>query len=246
MERCVMREFGVLKTRITLRSIRAIWFFFFLWTNLSFATILALPAKGNTVGDIEYALPQSGETLGEVGIRYDMGYAEMVKVNPHVNPSIPLSPQVKVLIPSKFILPKVPRRGLVIDLTKYRLYYFPENDNIVVTYPIGIGRKGFDTPRGVTKIIAKQINPTWRPTANVLAYAAKNGVDLPDEIPPGPINPLGKYVLRLGWATYLIHGSNNIGGIGERISAGCIRMLPDDIEYLFSIVNVGTSVLVIK
>ncbi len=218
----------------------------FVLLKVSYATTLVLPAEGNVVGEIEYAYPQPGETLGEVGVRYDMGSDEMEKANPHIVPNTPLSPQVRLLIPAQLTLPNVSRHGLVINLAKYRLFYFPENDNIVITYPVGIGRKGWDTPLGVTKVIAKQVNPTWRPTASVLAHAAKKGVDIPEEFPPGPGNPLGKYVLRLGWSTYLIHGSNNTDGVGERISAGCIRMLPDDIEYLYGLVAVGTSVRVVN
>ncbi len=175
-----------------------------------------------------------------------MGYQEMVKANPDLNPVDVLSPRVRVLIPSQFTLPKAPRHGLVINLADYRLYFFPENDNVVMTFPVGIGRKGWSTPCGLTKVIAKQANPTWHPTASVQEYAAQHGVLMPDSFPAGPGNPLGKHVLRLGWPTYLIHGSNSDGGIGERVSAGCIRMLPEDIEYLFDLVKVGTPVRIVK
>ncbi len=217
--------------------------FFF---KLACAITLTLPTTGDVVGEVGYTHPQFGETLGEVGIRYDMGYLEMVHANPDIDPMRPLSPQVRLLIPSQFTLPKVPRHGLVINLAEYRLYFFPEHDNVVMTYPVGIGHRGWDTPLGITTVVAKQINPTWRPTASVRTQAAQNGVLLPDTFPPGPGNPLGKYVLRLGWPTYLIHGSNHTAGIGERVSAGCIRMLPDDIDYLFGLVEVGTSVRVVS
>lgn len=219
---------------------------FFLFLKLACATTLVIPPQGNVVGTIEYAYPDPGETLADVGVRYDIGYQEMVKANPKIDSVGILSPQERLLIPSQFILPQVPRHGLVINLSDYRLYFFPENDNVVMTYPVGIGRKGWGTPCGLTKITAKQVNPTWHPTASVQAYAAKHGVLMPDVFPPGSGNPLGNHVLRLGWPTYLIHGSNSDGGIGERVSAGCIRMLPDDIEYLFDLVKVGTPVRIVK
>ena len=214
--------------------------------KLSFATTLVIPPDGNVVGEVEYASPMAGETLAEVGVRYDIGYYEMINANPHVDSINPLSVQIKLLIPAQFILPAIPRHGLVINLAEYRLYFFPENDNVVITHPVGIGRKGWNTPVGKTKIVAKQVNPTWRPTNTLLAEAAKHGVQLPDVFPPGPGNPLGKHVLRLGWPTYLIHGTNNTDGVGERVSGGCIRMLPDDIEYLFGLVSIGTNVRVIN
>ena len=219
---------------------------FFLCLKLSFATTWVLPENGDIIGEIEYAYPQPGETLAEVGVRFDMGYDEMLSANPHVDSINPLSPHVRLLIPSQFILPDVPRHGLVINLAEYRLYFFPKDENVVITHPVGIGRKGWSTPTGRTTVVAKQVNPTWHPTANLLANAAKKGVQIPDAFPPGPGNPLGKHVLRLGWPTYLIHGTPTLDGVGERVSAGCIRMLPGDIDYLFELVDTGTPVHVIN
>ena len=214
--------------------------------NPSFSAIYELPTEGNVIGEIEYIFPDEGETLIEAGLRYDMGFHEMVRANPQIDPNLPLSSETRILIPSQFILPKGPRHGLVISLKDYRLYYFYEKNNVVFTYPVGIGRKGWVTPVGVTKIIAKQVNPTWRPTEKVKDYAARRGFLMPDAFPPGQGNPLGRHVLRLSWPTYLIHGSNQPDGIGDRVSAGCIRMLPDDIEYLFGYVAIGTPVRVVE
>ena len=214
--------------------------------KIAFATTLVVPPDGDIVGDVEYTHAQMGETLGEIGVRYDIGYYEMVNANPHINPMMPVPSKISVLIPSQFILPRGIRHGLVINLAEYRLYFFPENDNVVITNPVGIGRNGWSTPLGVTHIVAKQVNPTWRPTENVRADAAKNGMPIPDVFPPGLGNPLGKHVLRLGWPTYLIHGTNRTDGIGERVSAGCIRMLPVDIEFLFGFVKIGATVRVVN
>ncbi len=212
----------------------------------SFSSTFILPTKGNEVGEIEYIYPDEGETLIELGLRHDMGYREMLKANPGINPDVPLPSRIRLLIPSRFTLPTGPRHGLVINLADYRLYFFPENENVVLTYPVGIGRKGWETPLGSTTVISKQVNPEWHPTAKVQAYAASKGVFMPDRFPSGKANPLGKHVLRLGWPTYLIHGANSTDGIGDRVSAGCIRMLPEDIEYLFGFVGIGTSVRVVN
>ncbi len=230
-------------SRQALFSIIGIRLFFF---NISYATTWVIPPSGDIIGETEYVYPAAGETLVDVGLRYDMGYHEMTRANPNIAPNTPLSPNVRLLIPSQYKLPPVSRRGVVINLAEFRLYFFPEHDNVVMTYPVGIGRKGWSTPLGVTKIIAKERNPSWRPTANVLKHAAKKGVLLPDAFPAGPHSPLGKHAFRLGWPSYLIHGTNNPNGVGERVSAGCIRMLPDDIEYLFDLVPLGTSVRIVN
>jgi len=216
----------------------------FTYSEIS-ASVFVLPANGNVIGKIQSTTVQAGETLSDVGIRYDVGYYEMVAANPRVDPIRRLPPATRLVIPSEYILPTGSRQGLVINLAEYRLYYFPPHDNTVVTLPVGIGREGWDTPIGLTKITAKERDPIWRPTANVRAEAAKNGTPIPNEFPPGEGNPLGRHVMRLGWPTYLIHGTNRRDGVGSRVSAGCIRMMPEDIEVLYEQVAVGTAVRVV-
>lgn len=223
-----------------------LFFVFVSFLKCSWAITLVLPAEGELVGKIEYTRPEIGETLSDVGIRYDIGYYNMVRANPQVDSTRPLPPETRLVIPAQFILPQVPREGLVINLAEYRLYYYPPNDNVVITMPVGIGREGWTTPIGFTKIITKERDPIWRPTVNVRAEAVKNGTPIPDVFPSGKGNPLGRHVLRLGWPTYLIHGTNRRDGVGLRVSAGCIRMMPEDIEYLFDLVTVGTPVRVLN
>ncbi|CAM2756227.1 putative ErfK/YbiS/YcfS/YnhG family protein precursor [Legionella steigerwaltii] len=217
----------------------------FLCVFISHATTLVLPPAGDVVGEIQYTLSEANETIDEIGKRFDVGYYEIVRANPQIDTKRVLV-NSRLVIPAQYILPDVPRKGIVINLAEYRLYYFPENENVVITFPVGIGRKGWNTPLGLTKIISKEANPKWRPTENLRAEAEKNGDFLPDEFPSGPYNPLGQHALRLGWPTFLIHGTNRLDGIGMRVSAGCIRMFPDDIEYLFHIVPTGTPVRVIN
>ncbi len=211
------------------------------------AITLPLPASGDSVvGELSHTYSQDGETLFDIGRRYDIGYYEMVEANPNLAADAILSERTYVNIPTQFILPPGPRQGLVINLAELRLYYYHTNKKAVTTEPVGIGREGWQTPLGTTTITAKKRNPFWYPTKNILADAEKLGITLPRVMPPGPDNPLGKYALKLGWPTYLIHGTNGPEGVGRRSSAGCIRMFPEDIEMLFSLINVGTKVTVIN
>ncbi|KTD41415.1 L,D-transpeptidase family protein [Legionella parisiensis] len=212
---------------------------------VSNATTLVIPETGDVVGEVQYVQSELNETINEIGKRFDVGYYEILRANPQIDARRSLT-RSGLIIPTQYILPNVPRKGIVINLAEYRLYYFPENENVVITFPVGIGRKGWNTPLGVTKIVAKEANPKWRPTENLRVEAEKNGDFLPDEFPSGPYNPLGQHALRLGWPTFLIHGTNRANGIGSRVSAGCIRMFPDDIEFLFRMVPVGTPVRVIN
>jgi L,D-transpeptidase ErfK/SrfK len=69
---------------------------------------------------------------------------------------------------------------------------------------------------------------------------------LPRVVPPGPDNPLGKHALRLALGSYLIHGTNMPSGVGMRVTHGCIRMFPEDIEAMYKTVPVGTSVNIVN
>jgi L,D-transpeptidase ErfK/SrfK len=162
-------------------------------------------------------------------------------------------------LPTRFVLPNAPRDGIVINLAAMRIYYFPRNvvngkvvphkpgeRQLVYTHPIGIGRVGWRTPEGSTKVTGREKDPTWRPSAAVRKEHADNDDPIPAVVRPGPDNPLGKYKFTLGWPSYLIHGTNKPYGVGLRSSHGCIRLYPEDIESFFRMVPVGTPVHVVN
>jgi L,D-transpeptidase ErfK/SrfK len=114
----------------------------------------------------------------------------------------------------------------------------------VITYPVSMGRMDWRTPIGKTTVINKQKDPSWTPPASIKREHAAKGDPLPDVVPPGPDNPLGKYAMRLGVAGYLIHGTDaaKADGIGMRVTHGCMRLYNEDIAKLFPLVPVGAPV----
>lgn len=228
------------------KVLNVIIFYFFSSFTLTYAAIFVVPNNGNIIGTVERASSEINETIEDVGRRFGVGYYEMVRANPQVDSVYSLPARTSLTIPSQYILPPGLREGIVINLAEYRLYYYPPDENIVITFPVGIGKKGWNTPLGTTRVIAKVSHPTWRPTEKILAAAEQMGAPLPEVFPAGPNNPLGEYALRLGWPAVLIHGANRVDGIGARVSAGCIRMLPEDIEYLFNNIKTGTKVRVVN
>jgi hypothetical protein len=135
---------------------------------------------------------------------------------------------------------------MILNLSQYRLFYFPPGGNRVYTYPIGIGVIGWKTPLGATRIARKQENPTWYPPPSIRAQHRAEGEDLPAVVPPGPDNPLGAYALYLGWPKFLIHDTNKPDGVGRNVSHGCIHLYPDDIAQLYPMVSVGTPVRAVQ
>jgi L,D-transpeptidase ErfK/SrfK len=191
----------------------------------------------SVVGILRDYVVRDGDNLADIARHYDIGYTEMLAANPGVDP---WSPGVgrRLTLPSLFILPDAPRRGIVINLAERRLYYFPPGSKTVQTYPIGIGAIGFTTPLSTTTVVRKEPNPIWVPPPSI----HEENPDLPAAIGPGPDNPLGAFALRLGWKNYLIHGTNKPDGVGRNVSHGCIHLYPEDIEQLFNSVPVGTPV----
>jgi len=205
--------------------------------------------NASVVGAVQIVIASHEDTLPDIARRFDVGYEEIVRANPGVDPWLPGAGR-RIVVPTRFVLPSGPHEGVVVNLPALRLFYFPRpakgEPQIVYTHPIGIGKVGWKTPEGVTKIISRTKNPVWRPSAAVRKEHADNDDPIPAVVPPGPDNPLGKYKFTLGWPSYLIHGTNKPYGVGLRSSHGCIRLYPEDIEYLFNNVPVGTPVRVVN
>jgi len=208
-----------------------------------------IDANDDVVGQLQVAVIGQEDTLSDVARRFDVGYEEMVRANPGVDPWLPGVGR-EVVVPTQFVLPQAKRQGIVVNLAALRVFYFPpakkDEKQIVYTYPIGIGKIGWSTPEGTTKVVAKEPDPVWRPTASIRKEHAENGDPLPAVVPAGPDNPLGKFKFTLGWPTYLIHGTNKPYGVGLRASHGCIRLYPEDIEQLYGMVKTGTAVTVVN
>ena len=111
-----------------------------------------------------------------------------------------------------------------------------------------MGRMDWRTPIGKTTVVNKQKDPSWTPPASIKREHAAKGDPLPDVVPPGPDNPLGKYAMRLGVAGYLIHGTDaaKADGIGMRVTHGCMRLYNEDIAKLFPLVPIGSPVYLVN
>jgi L,D-transpeptidase ErfK/SrfK len=191
----------------------------------------------DVVGRLRFHTARKDDTLVDLAVRYGVGYVELLAANPGVDPWVPPEKQ-RIVIPDVHLLPSGAREGIVVNLGEMRLYWF-EPGSRPRSYPIGVAREGFETPRGRTEVTAKREKPTWIPGPT----ARRDGY--PAMVPPGPDNPLGEYALNLGWPSYLIHGTNEPPGVGRHSSRGCIRLYPDDIAELFREAAIGTPVRVI-
>lgn len=219
---------------------------FLLATN-AFATAYHIPPPDQSViGDVKYTSTEGGDTPANIAQRYDLGFNEIESANPQINLAREIHPGVGLVVPTEHLLPSEQRRGIVINLPEMRMYYYLPNRNLVLTYPIGIGKIGKTIPIERTSITRKAKDPIWIPPQDIREFNLQQGIVLPRIMPPGPDNPLGPYAIYMRIPTYLIHSTIFPESIGKRASFGCIRMYETDIKTFFPIVERGLPVVILN
>lgn len=163
-------------------------------------------------------------------------------------PSLPIDPeselptsddsQIKPLYQiDPFRVQEQPLR-LEISLSRRRVGVF-KGKSLIKSYPIAVGRPGWETPIGTYQIRQMLRNPTW-------IHPLKKGIAIPGG---DPENPLGRFWIGFwtdgkNWIGF--HGTPNPKSVGTAASHGCIRMYNKDVEELFKKVSLGTQVKVVK
>ncbi|NEP11904.1 MAG: L,D-transpeptidase [Symploca sp. SIO2C1] len=151
-------------------------------------------------------------------------------------PQLPPLGEPSQYLPQPELIPESPlqKTHLVLKLSERRVYFYQDNQ-VQASYPVAIGRSGWETPTGSFEVIQMVSNPTWEhPFTGEL-------------IPPGADNPLG-----VRWIGFAVKGENYIGFhgtpneelIGQAVSHGCVRMRNEDVVNLFEQVEMGTPVMV--
>ncbi len=128
---------------------------------------------------------------------------------------------------------------VVVDTQNTYLYYILGGGQ-AIRYGIGVGREGF-TWSGVKTVERKSEWPDWTPPPEMIARSPY----LPRFMAGGVTNPLGARAMYLSGSFYRIHGTNAPATIGSRATAGCIRMVNEDVIDLYDRVKVGAKVVVL-
>jgi lipoprotein-anchoring transpeptidase ErfK/SrfK len=130
--------------------------------------------------------------------------------------------------------------GTIIVDTPNTYLYLVLGHGQAMRYGIGVGREGF-TWSGTERISRMKEWPDWFPPKEMIERQPY----LPRFMAGGPSNPLGARAMYLGHTLYRIHGTNQPSTIGTFVSSGCIRLVNEDVEDLYSRVQVGTRVIVL-
>ncbi|MBJ7899874.1 MAG: L,D-transpeptidase family protein [Cyanobacteria bacterium RI_101] len=125
---------------------------------------------------------------------------------------------------------------LVLVLGERKVYAY-QNDKVIASYPVAVGKKGWETPTGNFQVIQMTENPVWE--------NPWNGKKVPASL-NGPIG--------VRWIGFWSDGKNTIGFhgtpkkqehlLGKAVSHGCVRMRNPDVVALFQLVQPGTPVIV--
>lgn len=182
---------------------------------------------------------RQGDTVLAIAGRYGADWQEVARTNGLRNPDR-IYPARRLTLAVRRIVPMVREYGIVINLPEAMLYYF-EQGRLVFQAGVGLGKPGrWRTPTGAFSITSKERHPTWEVPVSIQQEMEAEGRVVLTRVPPGPENPLGEFWLGLSIPGYGIHGTSAPSSIGRYQSHGCIRLHPDDIRRLWSIVAVGT------
>lgn len=221
-----------------------------LQTCLRICLALALPtffhgqssAFDLIIGGEEKYVVRKNDSPELIGARLGVFWKNIIKEN-DMDPKESLSEGTVLLVNTRKIVPKVIDNGIVINIPDRMLYLF--KDGGLTAFPVGVGiawevnSMNWKTEVGGFTIVRKRRNPTWNVPASIQEEMALKGKTAEITVPPGPDNPLGRYALQTSIPGILIHETNRPRSVYRYLSHGCIRVLPEHMERLFHMVEVG-------
>jgi len=155
-----------------------------------------------------------------------------------------LKPGTVLKIDTSHIVPTEVSHGLVVNLPELLVYQFYKGV-YQRRYAVAVGKPSWPTPTGTYSIVDKRENPTWNVPESIQEEMEEMGMEVIDKVPPGPNNPLGKYFIGTSADGVGLHATNRPWSVGQYVSHGCLRMLPDEIAQLFPQVEVGAPIKII-
>ena len=185
----------------------------------------------------------TGDSLAGIGARYGVDVRVLAEAN-SLKPSEPLEPGQALWIDNRHIAWRSDQADIVINLPQRMLFHF-EQDHVTSSYPISAGKPDWRTPLGDFEVMSKEEAPTWDVPTSIQEEMRRAGKPVVSRVPPSPANPLGEYWIGLSLPAIGIHGTNAPSSIYKLVTHGCIRLHPEDVQNLFSEVDVGMRVRII-
>lgn len=180
---------------------------------------------------IEQYTIKPGDRLTQIAPRYDVPYDILLAIN-HIPDASKIRAGQQIVIPRGPFHARIYKSAFRMDIYLQDLY--------VKSLPVGLGADP-GTPTGVWKVENRLPNPTYHPPASARDKRIIHAND--------PSNPLGEHWIGLkgiegeavGRDGYGIHGTIEPGSIGKAVSMGCVRMLNEDVAFVYRLLQPGSS-----
>jgi L,D-transpeptidase ErfK/SrfK len=187
---------------------------------------------------------QKGDSLEFIGAKLGTNWKNIVRDN-NFDIKKPLKIGLEIKVNTRKIVPAMIDNGILINIPEKMLYFF-EQGRLRESLPVGLGRppdkgpKNFNTPQGKFTVVGKEKNPVWYVPESIQAEMEMEGKDVKKIVQPGPDNPLGRYAIKISMPGILIHETIWPSSVYQFRSHGCIRVMPEHMEKLFSEVEINT------
>lgn len=189
-----------------------------------------------TGGEFSYTV-MPGDSLTSVGARFGVDVRVIAESN-QLDPASRLNIGQSLRIDNRHIAPESRGADIVINVPQRLLFYY-RGGGIFRRYPISAGKRTWPTPIAEFSVVSTERDPVWDVPLSIQEEMRNQGKPVITQVPPSPQNPLGKYWIGLSLPAVGIHGTNAPVSIYKLETHGCIRLHPEDIEDLFSIVQPG-------
>lgn len=197
-----------------------------------------------TGGETVYRVAE-GDSLLLISAKLGVDMGIITRRN-ELDPARPLQPGQELRLDTRKIAPRTVDNGIIVDIPGRMLYSFKAG-KLVRSFPVGLGMprwKGvtrWRTPAGTFTITGKERNPVWYVPESIQRQLKDQGKPVLTKVPPGPDNPLGRFVLYTSIRGIAIHETIWPMTVYRFRTHGCIRAMPENIEWLYDEIEPGTS-----
>ena len=197
-----------------------------------------------TGGETVYSVVE-GDSLLLISAKLGVDMGIITRMN-DLDPARPLQPGQELRLDTRKIAPRDVDNGIIVDIPGRMLYYFKAG-KLEWFFPVGLGMPQWQdvtrwrTPAGTFTITGKERNPPWYVPESIQWQMQVQGKPVVTQVPPGPDNPLGRFVLYTSIRGIAIHETIWPTTVYQFRSHGCIRVLPENIEWFYDEIGIGTA-----
>jgi L,D-transpeptidase ErfK/SrfK len=183
-----------------------------------------------------------GDYLCKISGMNGLDCSRLLKENPRDPDKVRVGETFRIT--RRTIVPEAIKDGIVINIPDRTLYLFRDG-RLVAHYPLGIGKRTWQTPLGAFTVKSKRLKPTWRVPVSIQKEMARKGEPVKTVVPPCKENPLGDFAVGLSIQGVLIHSTIWPESVYGFRSHGCLRLKPADAEAFYKAVDKGDRGIII-